>query len=79
MPIYEYRCEECGAVTEFLQRTIAVPEKVICENCGSDKVTRLLSAANVSASSGRAPGRTCCDRETRCDTPPCSNDDACRR
>ena len=79
MPIYEYRCEECGAVTEFLQRSIVVSEKVMCENCGSDKVVKLLSAVNVSVSSGRPSGRTCCGRETRCDTPPCSSDGVCQR
>lgn len=79
MPIYEYRCEECGAVTEFLQKTIGVSEKVTCENCGSDNVTKLLSAANVSVFGGRPPGKTCCGRETRCDTPPCSSDGVCER
>jgi len=80
MPIYEYRCEECGAVTEFLQKTINVSEKVTCEQCGSDKVTKLLSAANVSVSQGRsASGKTCCGEDTRCDTPPCSSDGTCWR
>jgi putative FmdB family regulatory protein len=80
MPIYEYRCEECGAVTEFLQRKVGVAEKVTCEKCGSGKVTKLLSVANVSVSAGRsAPGQTCCGREERCDTPPCGSDGVCRR
>ncbi len=80
MPIYEYRCEECGAVTEFLQRRISDPEKVTCEQCGSSKVTKLLSASNVSVSAAHAaPGKTCCGRDSRCDTPPCSSDGSCRR
>jgi putative FmdB family regulatory protein len=80
MPIYEYRCEDCGAITEFLQRRIDVSETVTCEQCGSHKVTKLLSAVNVSVSEGHAaPGKTCCGRDSRCDTPPCHSDGTCVR
>jgi putative FmdB family regulatory protein len=80
MPIYEYRCEDCGAITEFLQKRVDVPEKVACEQCGSERLARLLSAVNVSVSEGRrAPGKTCCGRDERCDTPPCSTDGSCFR
>ncbi len=80
MPIYEYRCEKCGAVTEFLQKRIDVSEKVTCEQCGSGRVRKLISAVNVSVSEGRrAPGETCCGGDSRCGTPPCSSDGSCRR
>jgi len=80
MPIYEYRCEDCGVITEFLHKRIGLPEKVACERCGSEKVAKLLSAANVSVSEGRrATGKTCCGRDERCNTPPCSSDGSCRR
>jgi putative FmdB family regulatory protein len=79
MPIYEYRCEECGTVTDFLQKSAFVSEKVTCESCGSENVVRLLSTANVSVSGGRPAGKTCCGSDSRCDTPPCSVDNVCRR
>lgn len=78
MPIYEYRCENCGAVTEFLQKSVTVPETVTCESCGSGKVVKLLSAPNVSLSEKRPAGKTCCGSDTRCETPPC-NSGACQR
>jgi len=80
MPIYEYCCQDCGAITEFLQKRIDVPEKVACEQCGSERLAKLLSAANVSVSEGRhAPGKTCCGRHSRCDAPPCGDDGTCVR
>lgn len=33
MPIYEYRCSECGAHIEKMQKVSDEPLKV-CENCG---------------------------------------------
>ena len=47
MPIYEYRCEECGKISEFLViRTdeIFVPQ---CKRCKSHKISRVLSKVRV--------------------------------
>ncbi len=47
MPIYEYRCEECGKISEFLLiRTdeIFVPQ---CKRCKSKKMSRVLSKVRV--------------------------------
>ncbi len=47
MPIYEYRCEACGRISEFLLiRTdeAFVPE---CKRCKSKKMTRVLSKVRV--------------------------------
>lgn len=49
MPIYEYRCEACGAEFEELLRS-ADADGVVCRQCESARVTRLLSAFAVSAS-----------------------------
>ena len=43
MPIYEYRCEDCGRISEFLLiRTdeIFVPQ---CKRCRSRKMSKVLS------------------------------------
>jgi len=41
MPIYEYKCEDCGTVNEVLtQRSAAAPP---CPQCGSRKVRKALS------------------------------------
>lgn len=77
MPIYEYRCKECGAQVEvWLRSAEATP---VCPECGSHQLKRLISAANVmSGRTARPPGHTCCGREERCASPPCS-DGSCGR
>jgi putative FmdB family regulatory protein len=47
MPIYEYRCEDCGRVSEFLlikTDEIFVPQ---CKRCKSKKMSRVLSKVKV--------------------------------
>ena len=51
MPIYEYRCEKCGQVNEFI--LMGKEEQLQCKRCGSGQLTKLLSAHNVSATSSR--------------------------
>jgi len=41
MPIYEYRCEECGQVIELIQKFSDAP-LTKCESCGG-KLEKLLS------------------------------------
>lgn len=47
MPIYEYRCEECGKISEFL--VIRTDEKGApqCKRCKSKKMSRVLSRVRV--------------------------------
>jgi len=44
MPIYEYRCEECGEELEKLQRMSDEPLRD-CPSCGKPALKRLVSAA----------------------------------
>jgi putative FmdB family regulatory protein len=44
MPIYEYRCSQCGHELEALQRLSEAP-LVNCPACGKDALTKLVSAA----------------------------------
>ncbi len=47
MPIYEYRCEDCGRISEFLlikTDEIFVPQ---CKRCKSKKMSRVLSKVKV--------------------------------
>ncbi len=43
MPIYEYRCDQCGLEKEYLQKISDAPISV-CPSCGSS-MTKLISAA----------------------------------
>ena len=47
MPIYEYRCESCGKISEFLlikTDEVFTPQ---CKRCRSKKMTRVLSKVRV--------------------------------
>ena len=44
MPIYEYRCTECGRQTEALQK-LSEPPLVTCPACGKPALQKLVSAA----------------------------------
>jgi putative FmdB family regulatory protein len=79
MPIYEYRCEACGAVSEYLVG-LGDDERIQCKVCGASGMNRILSASSFTLqSSRRMSGRTCCGREERCEIPPCSDGGSCRR
>ena len=44
MPIYEYRCNDCGHKLEALQKLADAP-MLTCPACGHDALTKLVSAA----------------------------------
>lgn len=44
MPIYEYRCADCGFQDEFLQKVSEQP-LTRCPSCGKESLQKLLSAA----------------------------------
>ena len=54
MPIYEYRCEQCGAQFEELT-SYADAAHIHCRQCSSHQVTRLLSAFAVGAGATTQP------------------------
>ncbi|HDN79671.1 MAG: zinc ribbon domain-containing protein [Chloroflexi bacterium] len=79
MPIYEYRCQDCGRQVELLVRS--EDAEIRCPYCGSSSLEKLLSVPYVMG--GRdmhsSEWRTCCGRDSPCDAPPCSSDGICRR
>ena len=78
MPIYEYRCRDCGATVEVLVR--GGGGTVTCPHCGSASLDKLISAPFVSSGQmARQAGHTCCGREERCAAPPCSEERGCWR
>ncbi len=79
MPIYEYRCKDCGATSEFLLG-VGKDEKIFCHTCESLNIERIMSAASfVRMANARPAGDTCCGREERCEAPPCSSGGTCSR
>jgi putative FmdB family regulatory protein len=44
MPIYEYRCADCGFQEEYLQK-VSEPPLAVCPSCGKPRFAKLVSAA----------------------------------
>ncbi len=78
MPIFDFRCQECGGVSEILVRN-NTNQDVRCPTCGSESMERLVTASYSVRTNSSSHGSTCCGRTERCDKPPCSTDDGCRR
>jgi putative FmdB family regulatory protein len=79
MPVYDYKCQKCGKVTEMFQRKAGV-KKISCPDCGSLDMDKMLSAPGlVKVEEASSSGATCCGREERCDAPPCSSGENCQR
>ncbi len=52
MPIYEYRCNACGA--QFEKLVFGSNPEVACEKCGSRKTEKLMSRFGMGKSSSTA-------------------------
>jgi len=52
MPIYEYKCNECDNLFEILTTSSQATNKVLCNKCHSEKVSKLISAGNIKLSQG---------------------------
>lgn len=64
MPIFEFLCQECGTPFEELLRSSDSIDDVICPNCSSNEITKLIStfASQVNGSGGTyssAPAASC--------------------
>ena len=58
MPIYEYRCQQCGAVFSLLFRHASeAGEHIHCTMCDSDQTRRLISSFAVGGRANPGPGR----------------------
>lgn len=56
MPVYEYRCDDCGERFERLFLTIGQePDDLACPTCGSRELQRLISV--VAVHGGNAGGQ----------------------
>ncbi len=70
MPIFEYRCEDCGTKFEKLVRRAGDASDVECPSCGQKHLTQELStfAAHV-ASASKAPEMPRCPNGGMCGNP----------
>jgi putative FmdB family regulatory protein len=61
MPIYEYRCEECGEGFELFVRSPSQAANPTCPKCGSQRVERAISLFGVGKASGNSTLGASCD------------------
>jgi putative FmdB family regulatory protein len=57
MPVYEYRCEECGRTYEQIRRMSDADKDLACPSCASPKIERLFSAFATKSCSAPAGSR----------------------
>ena len=59
MPLYEYKCPNCGEQFEEIV-TFSKADEVACDKCGFEKPERLMSTfATAVASAGSSIGPSC--------------------
>jgi putative FmdB family regulatory protein len=78
MPIYDFKCRDCGRVSEILVRSTDSRE-VCCPGCGGVNLERLIPSSFLVKAGSPSSGGTCCGRAERCQTPPCSTGEGCHR
>jgi putative FmdB family regulatory protein len=66
MPIYEYKCQDCGENSEFRIISQAQAPALTCKSCGSRKLNKLMSVPVISSGKSVTSGQTCCGRNERC-------------
>lgn len=66
MPMYDYRCTDCGKTYDVYHKTRENIEDVVCPSCGSLNHKRLMSVASVSmggSSSSASDAPSCASGE----------------
>ncbi len=62
MPIFEYRCEECGHRFDafFRRAEDADTEQLQCEKCGSHSVKKMFSVIGIGGSADKGASSGMC-------------------
>ena len=53
MPIFEYKCDKCGKVAEFLEQA-GSRKKRSCPACGGEKLSKLISVFSPGIKEGQS-------------------------
>lgn len=67
MPIFEYKCNDCGTVCEFLEKG-KEPQKHKCSKCGNSNMQKILSGFAVGQSKSANTCEACpaCPSQAEC-------------
>ena len=71
MPIYEYRCQSCGEISEIFQGVGENDDPLQCKHCSSKDLEKLLSPASFSFKGELSEGEIsrCCESGVSCANP----------
>jgi putative FmdB family regulatory protein len=69
MPIYEYKCQQCGERSEFRIVSQAQVNTLSCRKCGSLDLKKLMSVPVISSGRPETSGPTCCGKNEGCSEP----------
>lgn len=50
MPMYSYKCENCGTKYDIFHKVREETENIICPNCNSLAYKKLMTAASIGSS-----------------------------
>jgi len=74
--MYEYKCRQCGSVSEHLVGVGSDQPEISCTSCGSQSLQQLISLVSVTVGGERFdPGAMCCRGER--DAGDCGGECAC--
>ena len=59
MPIYEYKCQKCGHITEQLRSMSTADDATACEECQSKETQRVQSVFAANSGGGGAVPDCC--------------------
>ena len=54
MPIYEYQCSDCQAVFETLVTSVSAGKEIVCSQCKSTNVKKIMSGSSFKRPAGSA-------------------------
>ena len=56
MPVYDYRCNDCGKTYDVYHKVREIKEDVVCPSCGSASHKKLMSVTQMSVGSDSPSG-----------------------
>jgi len=74
MPIYEFKCQECGAEFEIFFKNKEELSEAKCKNCNSKNITRIMSVVNsIVGGSGSSSDKPRITESYSCPTGTCTH------
>jgi putative FmdB family regulatory protein len=63
MPMFEYKCRDCGIVSEFLVGVTSTEPEIVCADCGGADMTKMISTISINVKHDRFPiaGQCACE------------------